>query len=283
MSNAKSTPLIQSLDRGLALLQAVGAAGGPVSLAELNAVLRIDRSSVFRLANTLERRGFLAQAVDTKRYTLGPAIWLLAGQMRRSNPLPQLAREHVTALAAETGETAHLAIREQDRAAFVEHELTDQAVGVSSGSGRAEPLHCTALGKALIADLDRDGLREVFGRRRLVAFTKRTIVSIAGLLRECERTAARGYAVDDEEFHDGVRCVAAPIRDSHGDVVAAIGISAPANRLPKRSFSALGRQVRRAADEVSAKLGYAPSPQQGTSSSTNTVRRKAPPRRRVRR
>lgn len=109
---------------------------------------------------------------------------------------------------------------------FVEHELTDQPVGVSSRSGRTEPLHCTTLGKALITDLDREALTRLLGRGRLPAHTGRTITSIADLLRECERAGLRGYAVDDVEFREGVRCVAAPIRDLHGDIVPAAGTRA---------------------------------------------------------
>lgn len=95
MSDRNRTPTIQSLDRGPAILEAVGSAMRLMSLAELNRGIRIDRSSVFRLAKTLKQRGFLTQLPDTKSYTLGPAIWRLAGQMRQSNSLVQVARQYV--------------------------------------------------------------------------------------------------------------------------------------------------------------------------------------------
>ena len=117
----------------------------------------------------------------------------------------QIAREQVAALAAKTGETTHLVIREGRQAVFVDHELTAQPVGVSVGSGRCEPLHCTAVGKALIADSDRAELEKLFGNEPLPAPTKRVIRTIAELAKECQRTRKRGYAVDNEEFHKGVR------------------------------------------------------------------------------
>jgi len=83
------------------------------------------------------------------------------------------------------------------------------------------------------------------------------------LASQCRQTRRQGFAVDDEEFHEGVRCIAAPIRDSHGSVVAAIGISAPANRLPKRRFARIASQVKLQAAQISRKLGYAtPEPEQ---------------------
>ncbi len=256
MVNRKATTPIQSLDRGSRLLIEVGAAGRPVSLGELTELLGIDRSSVYRLANTLTMRGFFSQSPETKAYTLGPTIWQLASQMRQSNPLLRVAREHVAALAEQTGETAHLAVREEDHLVFLDCAWTNHAVGVSVGSGRVEPLHCTALGKALLADFDPSQLRELFGPGRLHAYTPRTIGSIRKLADECHNVRQRGFAVDDVEFRDGVRCVGAPIRDFHGRVVAAIGISAPRSRLTKRRFSEVGPQVKAAADAVSAKLGF---------------------------
>jgi IclR family transcriptional regulator, acetate operon repressor len=256
MKSRKATSPIQSLDRGLAILEMVGQARRPVSVAELTPMLEIDRSSVFRLANTLRMRGFLIQ-LPSKEYVLGSAVCRLAGSFRWSHGLIQIAREQVAALAARTGETTHLVIRDGRQAVFVDHEATAQPVGVSVGSGRTEPLHCTAVGKALIADMDRDELLELFGSQRLSATTKRAIRSITELVKECQRTLKRGYAIDNEEFHKGVRCIAAPIRDGSGQIVAAIGISAPVDRLSESRCEKVAQEVKRAAAEIGAKLGSA--------------------------
>jgi IclR family acetate operon transcriptional repressor len=257
MTIRKGTSPIQSLDRGLAILEMVAQARRPVSVAELTPVLGIDRSSVFRLANTLRMRGFLIQ-LPSKEYVLGPAVRRLAGSFRWSHGLEQVARQQVAGLAASTGETTHLVIREGRQAVFVDHELTAQPVGVSVVSGRCEPLHCTAVGKALIVDFNRAELEKLLGSEPLSAPTRRAVRSIAALAKECRRTQKRGYAVDNEEFHKGVRCVAAPIRDGSGQVVAAIGISAPVARLPESRCEKVGQEVKRAALEIGDKLGHAP-------------------------
>ena len=255
----KTTTPIQSLDRGIQLLLAIGSAGRPVSLGELTELLEIDRSSVYRLANTLKMRGLLSQSEETKAYTLGPAVWKLASQMRQSNPLLQVAREHVVALAKQTGETAHLAAREADRVVFLDYVLSSQIVGVSVGSSRVEPLHCTSLGKALLVDFNAAELHDLLGDGRLRRYTPKTITSVRELAAECEQVRQRGFAVDDVEFREGVRCIAASVRDFDGHVVAAIGISAPSNRLTKGRLNEVGEQVKAAADAVSRKLGFVES------------------------
>ena len=257
MARHTRTPPIQSLARGLTLLTAVGNAQRPLSLAELNEIVPVDRSSIFRLANTLRLHGFLAQAPGSKCYTLGPALWQLAGQMRAAGSLPQVAHPHVVELAELTGETAHLAIRQADQSVFIDHELSSQAVGVSIRAGCTEPLYNTALGKALLADFQRQELEQLLGNGPLPATTGRTITAVAALARTCRDVRRQGFAVDDEEYHHGVRCIAAPIRDARGDVVAAIGVSAPTNRLPKRRFAPVAEQVKTQAAQISHKLGCA--------------------------
>src|SRR6476646_10102879 len=114
------TPSIQSLDRGLFILQTVAKSNDPVPLGQLTALLGIDRSSAFRLANTLKRRGFLANPSGRKDYILGSALWRLAHQYDWGNMLIRVSREPLKRLASRTNETAHLAIREGKHALFVD-------------------------------------------------------------------------------------------------------------------------------------------------------------------
>src|SRR5215469_13143405 len=117
----RETPSIQSLDRGLLILEAVGKSTEPVSLGRLAALLGIDRSSVFRLANTLKRRGFLANPAAGKDYVLGASVWRLSREYDWSGMLVTIAHQYLQRLAASTGETAHLAVREGRKALFVDH------------------------------------------------------------------------------------------------------------------------------------------------------------------
>lgn len=248
------TPSVQSLDRGLSILEAVGQSPDPVTLKELTALLGIDRSNVFRLANTLRHRRFLANPEGRKEYVLGPSAWRLARRYGRGR-LAALCHDQVRALAETTGETAHLAVREGSQALFLDHHVAQgQVVTVSGQTGEYVSLYNTAHGKALLADCSLPDLRAIFARATLRATTKRTIVSLARLAIACAQIQADGIALDDGEFVEEVRCVAAPVRDGDGRIVASIGISAPTTRFPQKRFAIARRQVTHVAQATSAIL-----------------------------
>jgi IclR family acetate operon transcriptional repressor len=251
---SQETPPIQSLDRGLIILEAVANSTSPVSLSELTGVLGIDRSSVFRLANTLKRRGFLAYPAGRKDYILGPALWRLSHHYDWGTMLIRVSREQLKQLASQTNETAHLAVREGKQALFIDHATANHVIAVSGQTGELVPLYCTAHGKALLTDLNQQELISLFGNGPLRAYTKQTIVTLPQLAKACAQIRAQGYSSDDGELQEGVRCVAAPIRGESGIVVGSIGISAPAIRFPKERYQVCSEQVRAVAEEISARL-----------------------------
>jgi len=249
---ALETPAIQSLGRGLSILEAVADSPEPVPLKQLTDLLGIDRSSVFRLANTLRQRQFLANPDGRKDYVLGPSAWRLSRKHGR-NMLVTLCREQLRALTLKVGETSHLAVREGSQAMFVDHQsATGQVLTVSGQTGEFVPLHCTAHGKALIADMALDELKEIFADEPLQVYSRRTIASLDALARACKRIRTDGFATDDGEYTEELRCVAAPVRDRDGLIVASIGISAPSTRFPRERFASVAAQVAETAQEISA-------------------------------
>ena len=158
------TPSIQSLDRGLFILEAVAQSAEPVGLGDLTDLLEIDRSSVFRLANTLKRRGFLANPHGRKDYVLGSSIWRLSRNYDWSKTLITFSHEHLKTLSVRTGETTHLAIREGKNVLFIDHHSSNhRLIVVSRQTGKFAPLYCAAHGKALLADCDEPELTAIFG------------------------------------------------------------------------------------------------------------------------
>jgi DNA-binding IclR family transcriptional regulator len=251
---ALETPSIQSLARGLSILEAVADASEPVPLKRLTDLLGIDRSSVFRLANTLKQRRFLSNPEGRKEYILGPSAWRLSRKYGRSMLLTH-CHGFLRSLAATTGETAHLAVREGNQALFLDHSVAvGRVVTVSGQTGEFVPLHCTAHGKALLADFTLDELTELFGTAPLRAHSKRSISSLDRLAKVCIRIAIDGVAIDDGEFMDDLRCVAAPIRDQDGLILASVGISAPITRFPKERFAEASRDVLAVAKQISDSL-----------------------------
>ncbi|HUA58633.1 MAG TPA: IclR family transcriptional regulator [Verrucomicrobiae bacterium] len=246
----RETPSIQSLDRGLMILEAVGKSSEPVSLGPLAAMLGIDRSSAFRLANTLKRRGYLANASIGRDYVLGASVWRLSHQYDWSKMLVTVAHEHLKTLATETNETAHLAVREGKKALFIDHVTGSHVIAISGQTGEFVPLHCTSHGKALLSDFEEGDLARLLGKKPLVRYTKNTISSIRALARECETIRAQDFAADNSEYLDGVCCIAAPIRIREGAVIASIGISVPAARLAKDQKKKYTERVVAAAAEI---------------------------------
>ena len=253
-NKTRDTAPIQSLDRGLAILEAVAVSPVPVPLKQLTDLIGIDRSSVCRLANTLRRRRFLANPIGSKDYILGPTAWRLSRKYGRT-PIGTFFHEHLRALTSRIGETSHIAVREGTQALFVDHHTpSGHVVTVAGQTGEFVPLHCTAHGKALLSDMNLDALTELLGPSPLEAFTRNTIVSLPKLARVCATVRTAGYALDDREHLDDVRCIAVPIRDAQGEIVASVGISAPLTRLPQSRIVKATAEVVAAARAISASL-----------------------------
>src|ERR1700722_15700920 len=231
-----SIPFIQSLDRRLTILQAVALSKQPISLGELSELLSIDRSSAFRLAQTLRRRGFLSTPTGRKDYILGPAMWTLSHQYDWSNMLGRGAHQQLQLNANELNETAHLAVREGKSALFIDSAHANHVIAVAGQTGELVPLYCTAHGKALLADADERDLTSQFGPGPLQRYTPSSISNIKALAIECLEIKKRGFATDEGEYNLGMRCVAAPIRMTDGSIVGSIGISAPESRFLKQHY-----------------------------------------------
>jgi len=248
------TPSIQSLDRGLAILEAVAASPAAVPLKQLTSLIRIDRSSIFRLANTLRRRRFLANPKGSQDYILGPSAWLLSRRYGRA-VLGTFFHHYLQELSSKIGETSHFAVREGIEVFFIDHHIpAGQILSVAGQTGEFAPVHCTAHGKALLTDADLPALRELLGRARLKGYTRTTVRSVTRLAQVCARVRVDGFALDEGEYLEEVRCVAAPIRDPQGDIVASVGISSPLTRLHPRGVARVAAEVRKTSRAITASL-----------------------------
>ncbi|MDQ2801422.1 MAG: IclR family transcriptional regulator, partial [Pseudomonadota bacterium] len=160
------------------------------------------------------------------------------------------------ALVAATGECAHLAVIAGDRALYVAQEAPQSGMSVDAPVGTLAPLHCTALGKVLLAFQAEPAREALIGRLRLDSFTRRTIAEPARLREGLQEVRRTGSAVDDEEFSVGVRCIAAPVRRHDGAVAGAIGISGPSPRVTNARLAEWDAVLREQADALSVRLGW---------------------------
>lgn len=228
---------IQSLARGLKILDLLAEAGNGLSVTELAEALGVDKASASRLVATLERHGYVEKDPATRRCYLGPQVVGLSRSVLARLPLREAARPFLRQLMEATGECAHLAIPAQGKALYIDQVESPATLRVNAQVGTMNPLHCTALGKALLA------FGELTLPAPLEAFTPRTITEPETLRRHLEEIRRRGYAVDDEEFDLGVRCVAAPVFDFDGRLAGSIGISGPSTRITPERMPALAASV----------------------------------------
>jgi len=247
---------IRSVTKAVRLLQALGRESGPQGVSELARQLQMDKSSVSRMLRTLERVTLVACDETTGRYTLGLGLIHLGQRALRRLDLRTIARDSLIALVEETGECAHLAVRAGDRALYVDQETPGHGVNVDAPVGTLAPLHCTALGKVLLAFRSEREREAVLSNQPIESFTRRTLTDPAALRSHLAMVRARQVAFDDEEFSVGVRCIAAPVFRHDGSVVGAIGISGPSPRLSDDRVRQWENAVRDEAYALSRKLGW---------------------------
>ena len=217
--------------------------------------LRLAKSTVHRLATTLTSAGFLEQNAETGKYRLGVALFELGALVRRRMDVANEARPHLRELLEKTGETVQLGIVDQLSVLYVYEMESRHAIRMAAAVGGRAPLHCTAVGKVLLAFQPADYVKQVL-ERGLTANTSRTLTRREAVLEMLEEVRQRDYAIDDEESETGLRAIAAPVRNHSGAVIAALGVAAPVQRMSKKTMHTCVPSVIDTASAVSARLGY---------------------------
>ena len=242
--------VVQSLDRALSLLDLVSFSDHELSLGEIAARSGLAKSTAHRLLRTLELRGFVARNPVSGSYR--PGLKNFRGF--QGGPLVHRA---LADLAARSGETANLGALAGAMVLYVDRADSPQALRWQLGVGERVPAHCSGLGKAILAHLRADAVERVLPPR-LEALTENTITDRRGFLEQLAGVRRRGYALDDEEFMEGVRCVAMPIIGPGGEAVAAVSISGPAFRFTDEVIRSGVASLRRATTAIGRQLGFEP-------------------------
>jgi IclR family acetate operon transcriptional repressor len=247
---------VRSVLRAIRILEAFREGSSP-TVTELARSLKLPKSSVYELVCTLAAEGLLAKEEATNRYRLGLRLVELARSADRDLEVRRVARPLIERLRDRLNETVQLTVLDGDEILYVDGCESSRQLRTFFQFGDRAPLYCTALGKAILANLTPAEIERHL-RRSLKAYTPDTLTDPQALRRELARTAARGYSVDDMEHEEGVRCVGAPIRDREGRAFASISASGPAQRLRPGRDREIARQLVAAAEEISRRLGYRP-------------------------
>jgi DNA-binding IclR family transcriptional regulator len=246
-----------SLARALTILDLFAPSAPTLSATQIARGLRVRPGSLYPALSTLERFGYLERRAD-KRFRLGLKLLERGHTILQSLDIYERAKPALQALARALSANAHLAVLHQGQVLYLGREEAAPSAVFPSIVGRLVPAHCTALGKVLLAPLPPAERRQLFRARPPERRTPRTITGLRRLEAELAGVLARGYAVDDEELNEGVMCVAAPIRDHAGEVVAAVSVSLLKARVTDTRLEKIAQEVIRTAAVISGAMGHQP-------------------------
>jgi DNA-binding IclR family transcriptional regulator len=246
---------LSSVATAIELLKAFSEDEFEIGISALAKRLGVAKSTAHRLATTLMSEGLLEQDRASGKYRLGIALFRLGTLVRRRMNVSEVARPFLFSLREQTNETVHLAILDGRDIMYVYFLESTQAIRMRSDLGLRKPAYCTAEGQAILAFSPPEVIEAIIGEG-LQSRTPRTITAPDELLKSLDAVRQRGCAIEDEESEIGVRCVAAPIRNDAGEVVAAVGVAGPVNRLSKKALSVFMPHVIATADAISARLGH---------------------------
>lgn len=245
---------VKTTRKSLQIVETLGAEG-PMRLTDLATALEMGDSVVHNHLSTLKEAGYVTQ--DGDRYDLGLRFLELGGQTRKRRQLFQAAEREVQDLADETGELCNLLTEEDGVGVYLYRAKGNQAVDIDTFAGMRTPITTTALGKAILAFLPRSRVETIIEEHGLPAITEQTVTERDALFEDLDAIRERGYALDDGERIEGLRCVAAPVTDADKTAVGAISVSGPKNRIRKSRFrEELPEQVTGVANVVELNLQF---------------------------
>ena len=246
---------LSSVATAMRLLKAFSEQEVEIGISDLAKRLGVAKSTVHRLAVTLVSENMLEQNPESGKYRLGIALFRLGALVRHRMDVSIEARHLLRELREKANETVHLAVLDGAEIMYVYNLESTQAIRMRSDIGVRKPAYCTAEGQVLLAFQPPEGIERVI-RAGLLPRTPQTIVDPAALRKVLELVRQRGCAIEDEESEIGMRCIAAPIRDDSGDVIAAIGLAGPVSRLSKKALASFIPHVIESAEAISARLGF---------------------------
>jgi len=247
---------IKVLDKTFSILDILFQHDSSMHITEISEKLGLYPSTTHRILDTLKHWGYVEQDLKTQKYRLGLKLLALGMAKLHQMDLVKEATPYLKELVKLCNETVHLGVLEGGEVLYLAKEESSQTIRMISYVGRRAPLHCTALGKVLLAHLSLEERKRTLGGKELPPLTENTITDKKELEKELDKVREQGFALDQEENEKDVRCVAAPIRNYKGDVIAALSISSPIFRIDKNAQDNLKEALMKTGEKISQRLGY---------------------------
>ncbi|NHB93837.1 glyoxylate bypass operon transcriptional repressor IclR [Photorhabdus cinerea] len=256
-NNAAANGQVQSLSRGLTLLEYISESPGGIALTDLAQQAGLPNSTTHRLLTTLQQHGFVRQVGDLGLWVIGSHTFIIGSSFLQSRNLLALIHPILRRLMEDSGETVNLAILDHSEyeAVIVDQVQCNALMRMSAPIGGKLPMHASGAGKAFLSTLSDNQLVQLLHKKGLHSYTPHTKTTPSSLKENLEQARKQGYSFDDEEHALGLRCIAACIYDEHHQAFAAISISGPVSRITDDRITELGALVIRAAKEISKEYG----------------------------
>ena len=255
MTKGRPNYPIKVLDKSLSILDTLLRHNSALSLTKICEKLKIYPSTGHRMLDTLRYWGYVEQDPNTQKYQLGLKAVELGMVKLHQMELVKEACPYLKELVNQCNETIHLGVLEEGEVLYLAKEESSQTIRMVSYIGRRAPIHCTALGKALLAYLLEEERKKILEKKGLPRLTEKTIIDEKALEKELYKIREQGFALDNEEHERDVRCIAAPIKNHEGKVIAAISISGPAFRIDVNKQNHLKKTLIQVSEKISKRIG----------------------------
>jgi IclR family transcriptional regulator, KDG regulon repressor len=252
--DSKQPESVAAVLKVFAILQALGERN-ETGVSELSVRLAMPKATIYRFLQTMKSLGYVRQEPDSERYGLTMRMFELGSKALTYPDLVELAKGHMQRLSDQTGEAVHLGMLLDNEIIYVHKVDSRHMLGMYSRVGRRAPLHCTAIGKVLLAWASPEVRDQALGGYEFKRFREKTITSRRAFQKELEHTLAQGYGEDREEFDEHIRCVGVPIFDRHNQVLAGLSVTTPTFRFDAAKSPAVVAMLRDACRDISQQLG----------------------------
>lgn len=254
---AKRSNLVQSVIRALDILETLDTYG-ELGISEISDRLDLDKSTVYRIISTLKQKGCVIQNSTDHRYSNSLKLWEMGNNVVERLGVRRQAQPFMERLVIESHETVNLAVMDGKHVIYIDKIESDEIIKADLNVGKRLPSYCTGLGKAMLAFMPEERVKELLRDEKFIKHTSKTVNNLQELIKQLEEIRKKGYCIDDEEYVDGIMCVAAPVMNYKKEVIAAISIAIPKYRIDagERDVEHIAGLVKTAAVELSGQLGY---------------------------
>jgi IclR family transcriptional regulator, KDG regulon repressor len=248
---------VQSLERALTILNKLSEYPDGIQITRLSEQVGLTKSTIHRLLATLSSMNYVVKDEETDKYKLGLQVLFLSRNLLNNSDIVAVSKPFLEKLSQEVNETVHLCIEDRGEVVYIDKIESTQTIRMYSRVGSRAPMYCTGVGKILLSDKNPDVFEEIVSKINFIPKTPSTITSKEQFIEEIEKVKSQGYALDNAENEIVLRCIAAPIFDHKGKIIASFSISGPSNRVTLELINdSLIEKMKQYSIAISRNLGY---------------------------